>query len=57
MQVLVRTIADQTLQIDRELAASTQRGLSVPGYQATPGAPVARSVAAFGGMLAAALSA
>jgi TetR/AcrR family transcriptional repressor of bet genes len=57
IRFLVRRLADQALRLDREVAASTQRGLSAPGYQSNPGAPVARSVAAFRSMLSAALSA
>jgi phenylpropionate dioxygenase-like ring-hydroxylating dioxygenase large terminal subunit len=57
IRYLVRRLAHQALRLDRELAASTQRGLSASGYQSSPGAPVARSVAAFRSMLSVALSA
>ena len=57
IRYLVTRLAHQTLRLDRELAASTQRGLAVPGYEAHPGAPVARSIAAFRQLLATALSA
>ena len=54
---LLRRISAQALRVDRELAASTQRGLNVAGYLRSPGARVARSVAAFRDMLSTALSA
>ena len=57
IRYLVGRLAHQALRLDRELAASTQRGLSASGYQINPGAPVARSVAAFRSLLNAALSA
>ena len=57
IRYLVRRLAQQALRIDRDLAASTQRGLSVSGYETNPGAPVARSVAAFRQLLTAALNA
>lgn len=57
IRYLVRRLAHQALRLDRELAASTQRGLSAAGYQSSAGAPVARSVAAFRSMLSVALSA
>ncbi len=57
LRFLVARLARQSLRIDRDLAASTQRGLNVSGYQTSPGAPVARSVAAFRSLLAAALNA
>ena len=57
IRYLVRRLAQQALRLDRDLAASTQRGLSASGYQTNPGAPVARSVAAFRSLLNAALSA
>jgi phenylpropionate dioxygenase-like ring-hydroxylating dioxygenase large terminal subunit len=56
IRFLLRRLAHQALRVDREIAASTQRGLSAPGYQSNPAAPVARSVAAFRSMLSAALS-
>ena len=57
IRYLVRRLAHQALRVDRDLAASTQRGLSVSGYETNPGAPVARSVAAFRHWLTAALGA
>ena len=54
---LVNRLARQALRVDRDLAASTQRGLNVSGYQTSPSAPVARSVAAFRSLLTAALNA
>ncbi len=56
IRFLIRRLADQALRLDRNFAVSTQRGLSASGYQVNPAAPVARSVSAFRGMLAAALS-
>jgi TetR/AcrR family transcriptional repressor of bet genes len=57
LRFLVGRLASQTLWIDRTLAASTQRGLNVSGYQTSAGARVARSIAAFRSLLAGALNA
>ncbi len=56
IRYLIRRLAHQALRLDRNFAASTQRGLSASGYQFNPTAPVARSVGAFRSMLTAALS-
>ncbi len=57
IRYLARRIAARALRLDRELAASTQRGLNAAGYLSNPEARMARSVAAFRNMLNTALSA